>query len=135
MASGEQRWTPQRRAVLEVVQGADDHPTATEVYERVRLLQPGVSFGTVYRALGFLLKRGELRELEFGAGASRFDGAVHPHSHVRCLECGSLADVSFALTTDACERASRQTGYEIRDHRVEFEGLCPTCRSERGGGI
>ena len=57
------RITPQRRAVLEVLHAAHDHPTAADVFERVRRVHPGIGAATVYRTLGLLVDSGEALEL------------------------------------------------------------------------
>ena len=45
-ASVEEKLTPQRACVLEVVRGSDAHPTANEVYLQAQQRLPGISFAT-----------------------------------------------------------------------------------------
>jgi Fur family peroxide stress response transcriptional regulator len=128
LATDSFRWTSQRRAVLEELRAGRDHPTAAQIYERVRKHCPKVSCGTVYRALRFLAERGEILELKFAANASRFDRFPQPHHHALCVRCGRLVDVDLLLPEDTYDDVARQTGFEITDHRAEFRGLCPECR-------
>lgn len=79
------RMTPQREAVLEVVRETHDHPTAGQIYERVRHRTPRFSCTTVYNALAALAKQGEVLALSFGDGASRYDGRNDGHDHALCL--------------------------------------------------
>src|SRR3954447_3895909 len=93
------RLTPQRRAVLDVLRGCADHPTAAEVLERVRQRHPGIGAATVYRSLGLLVETGEALELSLGDGASaRYDGNVTVHDHLVCDACGRAVDVTRATT-------------------------------------
>ena len=41
--------TKQNRAILDIIECADDHMTAEEIYRRVRKVMPHISVGTVYR--------------------------------------------------------------------------------------
>lgn len=124
------RLTAQRRAVLEVVQQSDDHPTASEIFQRVQSIHPGMAYGTVYTALRALVNEGLIHELKFGDAASRFDGRVEEHHHALCLHCGAIAEVEVALTPEQTGRAAEQTGYDLRNHHIQFTGYCPNCKDE-----
>jgi len=122
------RLTPQRRAVLQVVQQADDHPTAGEVYQRVQALHQGIAYATVYNALDALVKMGLVQELTFGDRASRYDGRLEPHHHALCLGCGRLAEVEIALAPDQLAEVARQTQFALERHHIQFTGYCPKCQ-------
>ena len=134
MATNSFRWTSQRRCVLEELRSSGGHPTAAQIYERVRKRCPRVSYGTVYRALRFLVDRGEIQRLKFAADASRFDGSPRPHHHALCMRCGRLVDVNLPLSEGAYDEVAAQTGFKILDHQAEFRGLCAECRRLEGEG-
>ena len=48
------RWTPQRRALLEVLAETDGHVTGAELVERCRAIDPATIPSTVYRTLDVL---------------------------------------------------------------------------------
>lgn len=54
--------------IWEELRGLTSHPTADELYERVKKRLPRISLGTVYRNLEFLWQRGMVRKIE-GGGA------------------------------------------------------------------
>ncbi|MFC1715463.1 transcriptional repressor, partial [Candidatus Poribacteria bacterium] len=85
--------TRQRQVILEELRNASFHPTADEVYRRVRKRLPRISLGTVYRNLETLSKAGIVKKLELGGARKRFDGYSEDHYHVRCTGCGRLEDV------------------------------------------
>ena len=60
------RMTNQRQIILEEVKKVHSHPTADEVYERVRKKIPRISMGTVYRNLDVLSKTGLIRKIDPG---------------------------------------------------------------------
>lgn len=86
------RMTNQRKVILEELMKHVDHPTADEIYVEIRKVLPRVSLGTVYRNLDQMSQQGSILKLE-GSGQKRFDPNPNPHSHFRCLECGSVEDI------------------------------------------
>lgn len=121
------RMTPQRQAVLEAVEAGRSHPTAAEVYARVRQTCPGIAYATVYNALHALVQQGHLQQLTFGDGASRYDRRTDRHDHVLCLECGALVDVTAARPSRTALRAAEASGFQLRGQHTQFFGLCPSC--------
>ena len=43
--------TRQRQLIYNIIQRADDHPTAEMIYARAKAEMPSIAFGTVYRNL------------------------------------------------------------------------------------
>lgn len=130
------RLTPQRQAVLDVLVAAHDHPTAAQVFERVRSRQPRIGPATVYRTLGLLVAAGQARLLALGDGASaRYDANVDRHDHVVCTECGAAMDVDAPLPADTVAQLVKRTGYDLMEYDLQFRGRCPACqrRSRRTG--
>lgn len=127
MARPAQRLTPQRKAVLEAIQDSGEHPTAAQIYARVKSEHPRVAFGTVYKALDLLSRTGQILQLEFGDGASRFDRRTDRHDHAICTSCGRLVDLDVQLPDDLDREAMRASGYNISQHTTHFFGLCPEC--------
>lgn len=124
------RLTPQRRAVLDVLQATTDHPTAHEVYARVGAGSPGIGFATVYRALHALVDAGLALELDLGDTAARYDANVHPHDHVVCDGCGRAGDLDPVLPPRALGDVARTTGYAVTGYSLTFRGRCAACSSK-----
>ena len=124
------RMTPQRSIILRELRKAKTHPTADEVYTRVRRRLPRISLATVYRNLDLLAQAGLIQMVELGSCPRRYDGWMDDHIHVRCLQCGKVGDVSDGLLRRARERVEKLSGYDITGHQLEFTGLCPGCRKK-----
>lgn len=123
------RSTPQRRAVLEVLAAATDHPTAAEVFDRVRAAVPGIGPATVYRTLALLVESGQALELILGDGASaRYDANIDRHDHLVCRSCGRVDDVQAPLSARATSGLAARTGFAITGYDLQFHGLCPACQ-------
>lgn len=121
------RLTPQRKAVLTVLEQSHDHPTAAEVCERVQALLPGVGAATVYRTLGLLVEHGQALELSLTAGASRYDANIHRHDHLVCDRCGRAIDVDMPIPAKLAKALEESTGFTITGYELSFRGQCPTC--------
>ena len=124
------RMTRQRQIVLEELHKNHSHPTASEVYQRVRRRLPRISLGTVYRNLEMLSEHGHIRKLELSGAQKRFDGTLSEHYHVRCFKCGQISDVSMKTVTALEEELRETCDYKIIGHRLEFIGLCPKCNGK-----
>jgi Fe2+ or Zn2+ uptake regulation protein len=122
-----ERQTRQLAEVFEVVSTADDHPTAEEVYERVRRRLPRLSLGTVYRNLQKLALRGRIRVVNVADRAVRYDGMVEDHDHFVCDRCGTVSDVDHARSGRRSPPPLSEAGYTVRTHVLTFYGLCPRC--------
>ncbi|HOI93887.1 MAG TPA: transcriptional repressor [Syntrophobacter fumaroxidans] len=123
------RMTSQRRTILEELRNCRWHPTADEVYERVRRKLPRISLGTVYRNLEVLALQGTIRKLDISGRQKRFDADPRMHCHVRCLECGAMDDLPLGDSTLSRAIGEIDASYEIREVRLEFLGLCPKCKA------
>jgi Fe2+ or Zn2+ uptake regulation protein len=127
-ATGEYRNTTQRTTILQVVQEADGHLTAGEIFERVRRRDPKIAYGTVYRSLHLLAERGLIQELTFADQASRYDSRVDRHDHVYCTSCGLLVDVDVPVALMARLVAEERSGFTVTGHHTVFMGFCPDCQ-------
>src|SRR5512136_1321888 len=105
------RMTKQKRVILEVLKNTKSHPTADWVYDKVKKKIPNISLGTVYRNLNILKSQGEILELCYGKGFSRFDGNSSQHYHFTCEHCGRILDVENPTTFAEIEKdVTRQLG-------------------------
>lgn len=129
-----QRSTRQRQLILEEVKRATNHPTADEVYERVRSRLPRVSLGTVYRNLDLLAANGDIVKLVPGHTQMRFDGNLTEHYHMTCVHCGGIEDLPLNGSenpVDILEKVtSHLTRYGVFGHKLEFLGVCAQCAAK-----
>ena len=124
------RNTPQRRVVLDELRHLKSHPTAAELYAIVRRRLPRISLGTVYRNLEVLHEDGMIRKMEFTGAESRFDGNLEPHDHVRCTDCGRIADIFPQGPDQISVPPEEMAGFQVEGYRLEFFGSCPRCQDK-----
>ncbi len=128
------RMTAQRKVILEELRSVDTHPTADRIYEMVRRRLPRVSLATVYRNLDWLAEAGVIQKYESAGSQRRFDGKPSNHDHIRCVECGRLDDIMADPIPDVEERIRDKTDYQIAGYRLEYLGICPSCRASSAQG-
>ncbi len=121
------RMTRQRKIILEELRRVNNHPSAEEIYDRVRAHLPRISLGTVYRNLEVLSELGEIQKLEYAGSINRFDGDPKKHYHIRCMDCGRVDDAPIAPLNQIENNLYDATVFTIVGHRLEFIGFCPQC--------
>ncbi len=119
--------TRQRSIILEELRSVNCHPSADEIYAKVRKRLPRISLGTVYRNLEILCELGEIQKIESGGTLKRFDGKPETHYHIRCIGCDRLVDAPVNPFIRAGDAIHTATDYKIIGHRFEFTGVCPMC--------
>ena len=70
------KYSRQREAVLVYLRSTKSHPTAEQVYQKIREEFPKISLGTVYRNLNLLADCGEILRLNCGDGVEHFDATT-----------------------------------------------------------
>jgi len=123
------RMTSQRRVILDIVRASRTHPTADEVYERVRRKLPKISLATVYRNLEALSREGLINKLELGSSQKRFDPLIDDHYHIRCSICHKIEDVPKQPGQQIDSMIKKISKYKITGHTLEFTGICPECQN------
>jgi Fe2+ or Zn2+ uptake regulation protein len=119
--------TRQREVVLQVVCASHEHLTATQVFAHAKEKLPTISFATVYNSLRYLKEAGHIAEIQFGNGASRFDGMTHRHDHALCTQCGKLVDIDMDVPDDILKRAAKFSKFKPESLEFTLRGLCPDC--------
>jgi Fur family iron response transcriptional regulator len=95
------RPSAQRVAIAGYVLATAEHPSADQVWRRVKLEFPMVSRATAYNTLKLFVEKGLLRELVLAPGYAVYDPNTAPHHHFLDEDRGSIHDVPWsALTVD-----------------------------------
>lgn len=121
--------THQRRAILEIISASTGHLTVAAIYERLHDHYPAIGLVTVYRTLELLADLDLVCRIH-GEEESRSYLLRRPtghHHHVVCSSCGAVADFTKCDIEALERRISRQTGFKIQGHLLEFEGVCQRC--------
>ena len=144
--------TPQRMAIVRELAADPTHPTAQELFERLRPALPTMSFATVYNTLDALARAGLCAALSLAPGAARFDPNMRPHHHAVCDRCGLIRDVPSEAAPPGEVSAAGEIseppppvsgdlaaapGFVVRSVERIYRGLCAACAAgvaEGGAG-
>lgn len=121
------RMTDQRRAVFDALMGKRDHPTAVEVFMRVKGKMPSISLATVYNCLETLSDCGLVKSVNHDREPSRYCPNLNEHAHFFCTSCGSVMDVPLRSKQTPQDIWDMPADVLIEQSEVAFRGLCPKC--------
>src|SRR5579863_8774122 len=132
------KMTPQRIAIVRLFAEDESHPTAQDLFERLRPAFPSMSFATVYNTLDALARAGLAGIVRLSGkrgDAARFDPNTGPHHHAVCDRCGAVLDIAagtLAPTRSAVGKLRRSApGFSVRTVQRVYRGLCARCARSR----
>jgi Fe2+ or Zn2+ uptake regulation protein len=110
----------QRVAVADYVLETEDHPSAEQVWARVKESFPMLSRATVYNTLNLFVEKGLLRALVISEGKVVFDPKTDAHHHFIDETTGAIHDVPW----DAIQVSdvSALPGLDVREYQVVLRG-------------
>ena len=121
------RFTGQRRAVYDALMGKRDHPTAVEVFMRVKGKVPSISLATVYNCLETLTGCGLVKTVNHDRESARYCPNLDEHAHFFCESCGGVSDIPLRAKRRAHDIWELPEDASISHHEISFRGLCPKC--------
>jgi Fur family iron response transcriptional regulator len=110
----------QRVAVARYVLDTGDHPSADQVWAKVRDCCPMLSRATVYNTLNLFVARGLLRSHVLAEGRVVFDPNVERHHHLIDEATGRIHDVPWNAVR--VSRVDAIDGFEVREYQVVMRG-------------
>jgi len=116
------RSTPQREVVFDVLLKKRDHPTADEVYARVRQEMPTISLATVYNCLETLVQCNLVRAVNFERGPTRYCPNLRPHAHFHDEQTGATYDIDLPPQVLENVNAVLPHGYDASSVEIIFRG-------------
>ena len=116
--------TKHGKMIADVVLASSDHPTAEEIYNRIRQAGGRISLATVYNNLKTLVEEGILRKVTIDGSPDRVDRNT-PHDHLICARCGRLSDVHLG---DLTRIIQEKAGLAILSYDIQVSYLCDACQ-------
>jgi Fe2+ or Zn2+ uptake regulation protein len=126
--------TPQRIAIVRLFASDLSHPTAQDLFERLRRDFASMSFATVYNTIDTLARAGLAGILRLSGKrgeAARFDPNTAPHHHAVCDRCGTVVDIAAGTLSPTLASAKKlrrsAPGFSVRAVERIYRGLCADC--------
>jgi Fur family transcriptional regulator, peroxide stress response regulator len=122
------RLTPQRVELVRLIAESEGHPSAAQLYAKIRTRFPTMSQATVYKTLALLKEMNQVLEIDL-RDDSHYDGnRPNPHPHLICMNCNKIVDGDLELDSSSIRKLEQTSGYRIIRPQIAFYGLCPDCR-------
>lgn len=132
------RWTVPRESILDLLSRTPGHLSVKEIYAALYATCPGLGLTTVYRTMELLHRLGIVQKVNAADGQGRYelkspDKKDH-HHHLICTRCGTILNYSdfvaeeLELVKKTEEILTQKHGFAIRDHNIEFLGVCEKCQ-------
>ncbi len=116
------RPTPQREVVLKVILEKRDHPTADEIFARVKASMPTISLATVYNCLEALVQGGLVRQVNLERAPTRYCPNLHEHAHFHDETTGKIHDVDLPADLMVRLHEVLPAGFDARSIDLTFRG-------------
>ncbi|CAN5589268.1 Fur family transcriptional regulator [soil metagenome] len=126
-----QRYTPNRRALVEVLEATDQPLTIPDILVR----RHDLAQSSAYRNLSVLEAAGVVHRIVTTDEFARYELAedlTGHHHHLICSACGAVTDFTVSSQVErtlsrALEQAANDAGFRAEHHRLDLVGTCPTC--------
>lgn len=123
------RITEARRAVVDTVATTNRALTPMEVFDLARGTYPALGLVTVYRTLEKLEELHLIQRVHQPQGCQAFTAASQAHQHLLlCQKCGRVKFFEGDDLESLIAAIAKKTGYQIREHWLQFFGLCQSCK-------
>jgi Fur family peroxide stress response transcriptional regulator len=116
------RMTRQRQEVYRILQQERNHPTANDVFMRVKDRLPNISLATVYNCLEALVQHGIIRQVNFERESSRYCPNLSEHGHFHDATTGVIHDVDFKPGINLADVLNLPPGAVIDDIEITLRG-------------
>ena len=116
------RATPQREVVYEVLLERRDHPTADELFARVKAKMPTISLATVYNCLETLVQCELVKQVHFERESTRYCSNLVEHAHFIDTATGRIFDVPLSATNLSQLKDTLPPGFTMDDVELSFRG-------------
>lgn len=120
------RATPQREVVYDMLLRKRDHPTAEEVFARVKSELPTISLATVYNCLETLVQCNLVKAVNFERGPTRYCPNLRPHAHFHDEQTGRTFDIDLPAQLLAEVNTVLPHGFDASSVEITFRGRAAT---------
>jgi len=117
--------THQRMVVYQELMKYEGHPSAEEIYEKVRVNSPSISLGTIYKTLETFVENELSVKVSTPAGKMKYDATIDNHNHIYCTNTDEIYDFRDEELNQLIQKfinKKRINNFEIKDVRLHIRG-------------
>jgi len=124
--------TSQRRLLLSIMQEAEKHLDAKELYRRASERDDSISLATVYRNLHLFKEQGIIDERHLGQMCCYYEmKRLGEHQHLLCESCGEVIEFESPLIRKLIAEVQRKNNFSVTKVELYLEGYCHKCKEEK----
>jgi Fur family transcriptional regulator, peroxide stress response regulator len=117
--------TPQRIAILEAILKLNNHPTAENILDYIRVNHPNISVGTVYKVLDTFVDKELINKVKTEKDIMRYDPMVESHHHIYCSDSDRIddyLDTELSTLLESYFEKKKIPGFKIEDIKLQIIG-------------
>lgn len=127
-----EKFSRQRQEILDVLSQSYEHPTAEEIFQKVKQLDETVSRGTVYRNLGLLTKNGVVQQIAISNSPDRYDYKKETALAYCMQTMWKVKDFEDIKEEEHFEKLIKEkTGMQLTSSETIFHGICQECMTKK----
>jgi Fur family ferric uptake transcriptional regulator len=109
------------RMVLDLLWAERSHLSARDIFEKLNDLGRNIGHTSVYQNLEALQSAGVIECIDRASGRL-YGYRADPHSHLTCVESGSITDLDVELPDDLLRQIEAATGFAIESYTLHLSG-------------
>ncbi len=118
--------TPQRLGIFKILEGNLSHPSAEDIFFKIKKTYPTISFTTVYKTLDVLEKMGEVLKIAIDDERKHYDPNTYTHHHIICTVCSKITDIDEDTISPTLPDGMLSE-FTLSRYHVSFYGTCNNC--------
>ncbi|OUW16787.1 MAG: transcriptional repressor [Opitutales bacterium TMED158] len=122
------RSTRQREVVYNAILSKRDHPTADEIFARVKQDMPSISLATVYNCLDTLVHCDLVKQVHLERESTRYCPNLSEHAHFHDNDTGEIFDIQLDMETLEKLSTLLPNNFEPSSIDITFRGKTSAAR-------
>lgn len=123
------RYSKQREKIKNGLEKFCIHPTAEELYMKLKPDNLNLSLATVYRNLNQLADLGDIKKIQGLSGQVHYDHNVNEHYHMICVKCNKIIDLPPEIGESLRQVLKNGNEFEVLSYDIIVKGFCKNCKS------
>jgi len=121
------RRTEQRDFILNTFLNTEDHVSAQDLFDMVRIDHPDIGYATISRTLNLMVESGISWIVDFNDGVRRFDHkyGCMTHDHIICTECHQCIEFFDHEIEELKQSVAKRFGFKLHHSKLDLFVSCP----------
>ena len=121
--------TPARIAVMKFLESADQPVDVNSILDYLKKEDIDTNPATVFRMMNDFLQKGITKQIQFQECKARYElSNKRHHHHLICTNCGKVEEVEGDFLKEMEDKIYKDKKFRVKDHSLEFFGLCENCQ-------